>query len=75
MHVTTIDTFDDFGGALARARSEFLEMPGLTLTVEQAKRLWGYDAAFCRAVLEALEQARFLVRLRGAVFVRAVSGR
>ena len=26
-----------------RVRAEFLEMPGLKLTVQQAQRLWGVD--------------------------------
>ena len=54
-----------------RVRAEFLEMPGLTLTVAQASRLWSFEASFCMAVLGALEEARFLVRTRHSAFARA----
>jgi hypothetical protein len=38
----------------ARARAEFLEMPGLRLTIRQAQRLWGLDARTCQAVIDRL---------------------
>ena len=41
-------------------RSEYLEMPGLSLTPEQASRLWNTDAATSVAVLEVLVEERFL---------------
>jgi len=47
---------------LTRIRGEFLEMPGLRLTPEQAGRLWGLTEAMTRALLHALIEARFLVR-------------
>ena len=62
---------DTFASAVARVKAEFLEMPGLTLTVAQASRLWSFDARFCVAVLTALEDARFLVRTRHSAFARA----
>jgi Fic family protein len=55
-----------------RVRAEFLEMPGLKLTVWQAQRLWGVDQRTCEAVIEELTEARFLARTRdGAVVLRA----
>ena len=59
-----------------RVRAEFLEMPGLKLTVSQAQRLWGVDRPTCEAVIEQLTEARFLSRTRdGAVVLRgATSG-
>ena len=33
-----------------RFLSEFREMPGLALTMDQARRLWGCDAVTCRCV-------------------------
>jgi hypothetical protein len=39
---------------LQRLRGEFLEMPGLRLTVSQAQRLCGVDPAICKAILDAL---------------------
>jgi hypothetical protein len=57
--------------AVQRVRAEFLEMPGLSLTIDQAARLWAFDLGFCRRVLVALEDARFLVRTRHQAFARA----
>jgi hypothetical protein len=53
-----------------RIRGEFLEMPGLRLTPEQAQRLWRLDPMACDAVLGALVDARFLARTRDGAFVR-----
>ena len=53
-----------------RIRGEFLEMPGLRLTPEQARRLWRLDETACDAVLGALVDARFLARTRDGAFVR-----
>ena len=65
------DTWEPgFADALARAQGEFLEMPGLQLTERQAARLWSFEPALCRAVLSTLVERRFLVRTRGATFVR-----
>jgi len=52
-----------------RVRAEFLEMPGLKLTVPQAQRLWGVDRPTCEAVIDALTAARFLARTRDGAFV------
>jgi hypothetical protein len=54
---------------LRRIRGEFLEMPGLRLTAQQARRLWRLDERSCDAILWALVQARFLVRTRDGAFV------
>jgi hypothetical protein len=45
---------------VSRIRSEFLEMPGLRLTVTQASRLWGLQENDCRRVIDALICASFL---------------
>ena len=62
-----------FAHAIARAKADFLEMPGLTLTAIQAARLWGYEADYCDAVLAALEEQGFLVRGARSAFARAAS--
>jgi hypothetical protein len=46
--------------AADRVRAEFVEMPGLTLTVRQASRLFGLDDTLCRAVVDRLIGADFL---------------
>ena len=50
----------DFHRLLHRVRSEFIEMPGLQLTVPQAARLWGLDASASRRVIDALVEGSFL---------------
>jgi hypothetical protein len=43
-----------------RIRSEFMEMPGLRLTMPQASRLWGLDRHACEAVVDVLIRNAFL---------------
>lgn len=72
-HIPASDVDQDaeaFVRAVERVKGEFMEMPGLTLTLAQAARLWAFDVAFCSAVLGALEETRFLVRTRQSAFTR-----
>jgi hypothetical protein len=55
---------------LHRIQGEFLEMPGLRLTLLQAQRLWRLDETSCNAALRALVDARFLARTHDGAFVR-----
>jgi hypothetical protein len=68
--MTNEQVSDIFSIALRRAQAEFLEMPGLTLTVPQAARLWHFDAAICTAVLSRLVEQRFLIETRNHSFSR-----
>jgi hypothetical protein len=52
-------------------RAEYLEVPGLCLTSEQAQRLWGLDPATLEALLAALVDAKFLRCTRQRTYVRA----
>jgi hypothetical protein len=70
MDISVIDSAYGFSDLLQRAKAEFTEMPGLTLTYDQAVRLWACHPAVCRAVLETLVETRFLVRTRRAAFAR-----
>jgi hypothetical protein len=45
---------------LTRIRAEYLEMPGLRLTCEQAQRLCGADRLLCQRVLDMLVDVTFL---------------
>ncbi len=54
-----------------RIQGEYIEMPGLRLTVAQAQRLWGLDRAACDTVLGALVDAKFLIRNRDGAYVRS----
>lgn len=56
--------------ALRRVQGEFLEMPGLRLTVAQARRLWGLDVTSCEALLGALVDTKFLFRTHDGAFIR-----
>lgn len=53
-----------------RVRGEFLEMPGLRLTIRQAARLWGLELAACEHVIEVLVQSAFLQRTAGGMVAR-----
>ena len=53
-----------------RVRGEYIEMPGLRLTVTQEQRLWGLDRNACETVLGALVDVEFLIRNRDGAFVR-----
>ncbi len=55
--------------AIERVRAEFLEMPGLSLTGDQARRLFGLPTRVCEHVLDQLVADGFL-RLRRGAFTR-----
>ncbi len=57
---------------LQRIRSEYREMPGLTLTEAQARRLWNLDGPTCRLVLSTLQDERFLKRTLRGTYVRGL---
>ena len=60
---------------LARlVRGEYLEMPGLSLTLSQAQRMWQFSKTECEHVLDALVDSGFLARTGAGMFVRTGSG-
>jgi hypothetical protein len=59
---------------LQRVYSEYLEMPGMRLTRQQAQRLYGLDEHTCTQVLEYLVEAGFLVRAGGDTYRRLTDG-
>jgi len=59
---------------LQRVHGEYMEMPGLRLTIAQACRLWNVDAATSLDVLSRLVDEQFL-RISGPHYVRAAAGR
>jgi len=58
----------------ARVWAEFREMPGLTLTLAQAARLFSLERVRCARVLDALVVSGVLTS-DGVAFARADSGR
>jgi len=61
----------NFEEKLRKVRAEFMEMPGLRLTFEQAMRLWGFKEEECQRVIDALVRSCFLQRTETGEVVRA----
>ena len=56
--------------AILRIEGEYREMPGLSLTLPQAARLWGLDQGTCERVLTNLIERRVLKRAWNGTYVR-----
>jgi hypothetical protein len=54
-----------------RIRGEFLEMPGLRLTPQQASRLWAVDHTTSERLLDRLAASGFLARTREGAYLRS----
>lgn len=54
-----------------RLRHEFLEMPGLTISVPQVARILGLRVEHASAILEALASERFLTKTPTGSYRRA----
>ena len=67
VHWNTAQTTVNF---LDLIRAEYREMPGLKLTLPQARRLWNLADEECAAVLEDLVAEGFLRRTREGAYVR-----
>jgi hypothetical protein len=59
---------------IEQVRAEYVEMPGLSLTKEQMRRLWGLNLPLCDAVVNALVAVEFLEWRPGNRYARR-SGR
>ena len=55
---------------ISRARSEYLEVPGLRLTPWQAARLWGVESGMSERVLVTLVDCGFLWRNHDGAYMR-----
>lgn len=53
-----------------RVRAEFLEMPGLSLTSRQMRRLWLLEPQVCDAVVDTLVTGGFLRQLPNDRYAR-----
>jgi len=60
---------------LRRIRGEYMEMPGLQLTAEQAQRLLGLDEQSCARLLQLLVEGKFLYRTGDGKFARLTEGK
>lgn len=63
-----------FEQLVTRVKSEFVEMPGLRLTIEQSSRLWGLERAECEALLHVLVHRKFLSVRADGKYGRATDG-
>jgi hypothetical protein len=67
----TVKERDTLGVLICRVRGEYLEMPGMSLTLEQAARFWHLEHGQCRRVMTALVESGFLRTTTRGTFVRA----
>ncbi len=56
-------------------RAEYREMPCLSLTKPQMRRLWGLEAMVCDALVDALVAARVLRKTAADTYVSVDGGR
>ena len=63
---------DAIDADILRIRHEFLDLPGLVLTVPQTARLYGLSTSHARAMLETLEAEGFLVAGPNGAYRRSV---
>ena len=59
------------GTLMERVLAEYAEMPGLSITLPQAQRLWAVDKPTCEEVLRRLTARGMLRMTAGGRFVRA----
>lgn len=57
-----------------RLRAEYLEMPGLRLTLAQAQRFCGVDRALCERTLNELVDMKFLCIKPDGTYARLADG-
>ena len=63
----------EFEAIVRRVQCEFVEMPGLQLTLAQATRLWGLEREACQAVINALVASSFLRWTAGGAVTRVAA--
>jgi hypothetical protein len=54
-----------------RIEAEYVEMPGLSVTLRQAQRLWAADHHTCQTVFDRLIASGVLKRTKKGRFIRA----
>jgi hypothetical protein len=55
---------------LLRIQDAFLDTPGLMITLQDAKLLFGVDETTCAAILQTLTDSHVLARTRSGAYVR-----
>jgi hypothetical protein len=69
--MSTLEGAAKKGRLQARIRGEFLEMPGLKLTLGQAARIFGGDALTVKRLLDELTREGYLIFDRRGMYRRA----
>ena len=64
---------DDIFELMKRVRGEYEEMPGMCLTLPQARRILGLDQQICADILNSLIDRGFLRRTRDGRYIRSRS--
>ena len=57
---------------LLRIQGAFLDTPGLTITLQEARLLFGIDEVTCAAILKVLVDSNVLTRTRRGAYVRLI---
>jgi hypothetical protein len=55
---------------ITRVQDAFLDIPGLSMTLEQAQRLFHIDRATCQALFDILTESAVVTRTQDGAFVR-----
>jgi hypothetical protein len=58
------------GAVVTAVKREYDDMPGLTLTLEQARRLWALEPRICSVVLARLVESGYLCRTDAGQYAR-----
>ena len=71
MNARSLATNEDL---VSRIRAEYLEMPGMRLTIHQVQRLCGIEQTLCKAALDSLVNAKFLCTKLDGTYGRFTDG-
>jgi hypothetical protein len=69
--VASIGSNSTVGTLMEHVRAEYAEMPGLSVTLSQAQRLWSVDRATCDEALRRLIASGVLRLTAKGRFIRA----
>jgi hypothetical protein len=72
--IVDMETSSSNQAVLERIRAEYLEMPGLRLTVAQVTRLCGVERSTCTMALDSLVDAKFLCLKSDGAYARLTDG-
>lgn len=71
VQVGPVSPVQEIGRLMRQVQAEYVEMPGLSVTLSQAQRLWTADQSTCEEVFRRLLSSGVLRRTSKGRFVRA----